>query len=147
MPSLGSLSPADRDRHLPAQGTTGKKLIQRHMDHDSSPHCWALASTNSASSQHQTPNPGGDPAEGWSAVPLEEAHVPGPGSCLGQEDIHSPGHARAAQGRGTGSTGSAPGLPARLCVCCLLPGLQPFATQQSSGVALLASQLLFNVQL
>ena len=103
MPLLGSLSPADRDRLLPAWGTTGRKLMQPLTGHDSSPRYWALASTNSASSHHQNPvgtllgglGPARPSLGAGRAVPLEDAL--GPGTCPAQ-DVPSPGPARASPG-------------------------------------------------
>lgn len=148
--------PADRDRLPPGRGTTGTRLIQAPMGHDSSPHRWALVSQ--ASSHHQNPV-GSLPRAGasgtWPGKGSGGAtrgcswtrHIPSPGSCLGlsQRDVPSPRPAQDLPGLlqdlGTGSAGSFPGLPAKLCLCYVLPGLQAFATQQSSGLAPLSCWL------
>lgn len=145
-------------RLLPGQGTTGRRLIQPPVGHDSSLHRWALVPTNSASSHHQNPMRsllGAGASRTWPGIGSGGAtrgcswtrHIPSPGSCLGpsQRGVPSPRPAQDLPGLlqdlGTGSAGSFPGLRAKLCLCCLLPGLQAFATQQSSGLALLSCWL------
>lgn len=63
-------------------------------------------------------------------------HIPSPGSCLGlsQKDVPSPGPARAAPGQRHRQS-------RQVFLRYLLPGLQAFATQQSSGIALLSCWL------
>lgn len=61
---------ADRDRLPPGLGTTGRRLMQPPMGHDSNPHRGALAPTNSASSHHQNP---------VGSLPGAEAEGPGLG--------------------------------------------------------------------
>lgn len=142
---------AGRDRLPPGWGTTGRRLIHPSMGHDSSPHRWALVPTNSASSRHQNPVgslPGAAASGTWPGTGSGGAtrgcswtrHNPSPESCLGlsQRDVPS---LRPTQDLDTGSAGSFPGLPTKLCLCYLLPGLQAFAIQQSSGLALLSCWL------
>lgn len=74
------------------------------------------------------------------AVPLEDAL--GPGTSPAQTAAWAwASKMSPSQDLGTGSAGSSPGLPAKLCLHDLLPGLQASATQQSSGVALLSHWL------
>lgn len=74
---------------------------------------------------------------------LDQAHpqpreLPGPEPAGPPQSQDLPG---LLQDLGTASAGSFPDLPAKLCLRYLLPGLQAFATQQSSGAALLSRWL------
>lgn len=81
------------------------------------------------------------------AVPLEDALGPdtsqAQGAAWASTSEMSPAQDLPGllQDLGTGSAGSFPGLPAKLCLCSLLPALQAFATQRSSQLALLSCWL------
>lgn len=69
---------------------------------------------------------------GLGAAPLEDALGPGTSPAQGAA------WARASRmspelDLGTGSTGSPPGLPAKLCLCCLLPGSRLLPLSRALG--------------